>query len=48
MGMAAIAEAKDGGVYRSDDGGETWEKTNSDRSLRVKLHKCLQLYFRVL
>lgn len=32
----AIIEAKDGGVFRSDDAGETWEKVNSDRALRSR------------
>ena len=30
----AILENDEGGVYRSDDAGKTWERTNSDRSLR--------------
>ncbi|WP_439105846.1 VPS10 domain-containing protein [Congregibacter sp.] len=32
----AIIEAEDGGVFRSDDGGESWEKVNSDRALRSR------------
>ncbi|MEM9673395.1 MAG: glycosyl hydrolase [Bacteroidota bacterium] len=32
----AIIEAEDGGVFRSDDAGKTWEKTNSDRALRSR------------
>lgn len=32
----AIIEAKDGGVFRSDDAGETWAKVNSDRALRSR------------
>jgi photosystem II stability/assembly factor-like uncharacterized protein len=32
----ALIEAEDGGVFRSDDAGETWEKTNSDRALRSR------------
>ncbi|MEM9684518.1 MAG: glycosyl hydrolase, partial [Pseudomonadota bacterium] len=32
----AIIEAEDGGVFRSDDAGATWEKTNSDRALRSR------------
>ena len=32
----AIIEAEDGGVFRSDDAGATWEKTNSDRDLRSR------------
>jgi photosystem II stability/assembly factor-like uncharacterized protein len=32
----ALVEADDGGVYRSDDGGKTWAKTNEDRKLRQR------------
>ena len=32
----AIVEADNGGVFRSTDGGETWRKMNSDRSLRQR------------
>jgi photosystem II stability/assembly factor-like uncharacterized protein len=32
----ALVEAQDGGVFRSDDGGKTWAKTNEDRSLRQR------------
>ena len=32
----AIIEAEDGGVFRSDDAGESWTKTNSDRALRSR------------
>ena len=32
----AIVEAEKGGVYRSKDGGETWEMRNQDRSLRQR------------
>ena len=32
----ALIEAQDGGVFRSDDAGETWEKINSDRALRSR------------
>ena len=32
----AIVEAEDGGVFRSRDGGETWERTNEDRELRQR------------
>jgi len=32
----AIIESKTGGVFRSDDGGETWNKTNESRSLRQR------------
>ena len=32
----AIIEAEDGGVFRSDDAGKSWEKINSDRALRSR------------
>ena len=32
----AIIEADSGGVYRSDDAGATWQRTNADRSLRQR------------
>jgi photosystem II stability/assembly factor-like uncharacterized protein len=32
----AIIEADSGGVYRSDDAGATWIRTNADRSLRQR------------
>ncbi len=32
----AIVEANEGGVFRSDDGGWTWEKTNEERKLRQR------------
>ncbi|MEM1452451.1 MAG: glycosyl hydrolase [Planctomycetota bacterium] len=32
----AIIEANDGGVYRSNDGGDSWRRTNSERSLRQR------------
>ena len=39
-----IIEAKDGGVFRSDDGGETWTKTNSDRNLRQRAWYYSKIY----
>jgi photosystem II stability/assembly factor-like uncharacterized protein len=32
----AVVEANDGGVYRSDDAGATWKKTNDERKLRQR------------
>ena len=32
----AVIEAEDGGVFRSDDSGATWERTNDDRKLRQR------------
>ena len=31
-----IVEAAEGGVYRSDDGGKKWQKTNSENNLRQR------------
>ena len=30
----ALIEAKEGGLFRSEDGGETWKKINEERKLR--------------
>ena len=32
----AVIEADDGGIYRSDDAGRTWRRTNDDRNLRQR------------
>ncbi|MBX9622724.1 MAG: hypothetical protein K2X82_02820 [Gemmataceae bacterium] len=32
----AIIEANEGGLFRSDDGGETWEKISDDRRVRQR------------
>ena len=32
----AIVEAEEGGVFRSEDGGRTWQRTNDDRRLRQR------------
>jgi len=32
----ALIEAEKGGLYRSDDGGETWQHVNPDRTLRQR------------
>ena len=39
-----MVENEKGGVYRSDDGGETWEMTNSDRSLRQRAWYYTKIY----
>lgn len=40
----AIIEAENGGVFRSDDGGKSWKKTNSDRSLRQRAWYYSRIY----
>ena len=32
----AIVEAPEGGVFRSDNGGKSWERTNDDRKIRQR------------
>ena len=32
----AVIEAEEGGVFRSDDAGATWQRTNADRRLRQR------------
>ncbi len=34
--LYAIIEAAEGGVFRSRDGGETWQRVNSERKLRQR------------
>jgi photosystem II stability/assembly factor-like uncharacterized protein len=40
----AIIEADNGGVFRSDDAGETWSKVNSSRSLRQRAWYYSKIY----
>ncbi|MXW15354.1 MAG: glycosyl hydrolase [Rhodothermaceae bacterium] len=39
-----IIEAAQGGVFRSDDGGETWRKINEDRNLRQRAWYYTRIY----
>jgi photosystem II stability/assembly factor-like uncharacterized protein len=40
----AMVENLDGGLFRSDDGGMTWEKTNEDRNLRQRAWYYTRIY----
>ncbi|MCL6259784.1 glycosyl hydrolase [Aquiflexum sp. TKW24L] len=40
----AMVENLKGGLFRSDDGGTTWEKTNEDRNLRQRAWYYTRLY----
>jgi len=40
----AIIEAEDGGVFRSDDAGQTWEKVNENRALRQRAWYYSRIY----
>ena len=40
----AMIEADEGGVYRSDDAGRTWRRTNDDRNLRQRAWYYTHIY----
>jgi photosystem II stability/assembly factor-like uncharacterized protein len=40
----ALIEAEDGGVFRSEDAGQTWTKINSDRELRQRAWYYTRIY----
>ena len=40
----AIVEADDGGVFRSEDAGETWRRTSDDRNLRQRAWYYTRIY----
>ncbi|MEO1654186.1 MAG: glycosyl hydrolase, partial [Bacteroidota bacterium] len=40
----ALIEAEDGGVFRSDDAGKTWQKTSRNRALRSRAWYYTRIY----
>lgn len=40
----AVVEADEGGVFRSDDGGWTWQRTNGERKLRQRAFYYSRIY----
>jgi len=40
----AIVEANEGGIFRSDDAGATWKKTNDERKLRQRAFYYSRIY----
>lgn len=40
----AVVEANEGGVFRSDDGGWTWQRTNGERKLRQRAFYYSRIY----
>jgi len=42
--LYALIEAEDGGVYRSDDAGDTWEKVSRNRALRSRAWYYTRIY----
>ena len=39
-----MIEAKEGGLFRSDDGGNNWKKVNTNRALRQRAWYYTRIY----